>query len=114
MQLAGDGVFGCWPPPSVPLSTSNAIADTVGAPRSVSASLRQAPPFYGIFTLQNRDRNRRRIGARQSGCARGQHQVLNGIITPLLLTCVLIPGQQIQRARLSEERAGVHDDRHDL
>ena len=41
-------------------------------------------------------------------------QVLNGIITPLLLTYVLIPGQQIQRARLSEERAGVHDDRHDL
>jgi hypothetical protein len=41
-------------------------------------------------------------------------QVLNGIITPLLLTYVLIPGQQIQRARLSEERAGVQDDRHDL
>jgi hypothetical protein len=41
-------------------------------------------------------------------------QVLNGIITPLLLTYVLIPGRQIQRARLSEERAGVHDDRHDL
>jgi hypothetical protein len=41
-------------------------------------------------------------------------QVLNGIITPLLLTYVLIPGQEIQRARLSEERPGVQDDRHDL
>jgi hypothetical protein len=36
----------------VPLSTAYAIADATGAPRSVSASLRQAPLFYGIFTLQ--------------------------------------------------------------
>ncbi|MDT5183912.1 MAG: hypothetical protein QOI29_2070 [Mycobacterium sp.] len=99
----------------MPLSTSNAVADTVGAPRSVSASLRQAPLFYGIFTLQNRDRNRRRIW-RPAIWLRSWStaQVLNGIITPLLLTYVLIPGQQIQRARLGEERAGVQDDRHDL
>src|SRR4029079_19172313 len=36
----------------VPLSTSYAIADAVGAPRSVSAKLRQAPLFYSIFTMQ--------------------------------------------------------------
>ena len=36
----------------VPLSTSYAIADATGAPRSVSKSLRGAPLFYGIFTLQ--------------------------------------------------------------
>jgi len=36
----------------VPLSTSYAIADATGAPRSVSKSLHEAPLFYGIFTLQ--------------------------------------------------------------
>ena len=74
----------------VPLSTSYAIADVVGAPRFVSASLRQAPLFYGIFTLQVV------IGAAVA-LAPGNlvalvvnAQVLNGIITPLLLTYVLI------------------------
>ena len=74
----------------VPLSTSYAIADAVGAPRSVSAKLRQAPLFYGIFTLQVV------IGA-AFALAPGNlvalvvnAQVLNGIITPLLLTYVLI------------------------
>jgi Mn2+/Fe2+ NRAMP family transporter len=74
----------------VPLSTSYAIADAVGAPRSVSAKLRQAPLFYGIFTLQIV------IGAAVA-LAPGNLvalvvnvQVLNGIITPLLLTYILI------------------------
>ena len=74
----------------VPLSTSYAIADAVGAPRSVSAKLRQAPLFYGIFTLQVV------IGA-AFALAPGNlvalvvnAQVLNGVITPLLLTYVLI------------------------
>ena len=74
----------------VPLSTSYAIADALGAPRSVSTSLRQAPLFYGIFTLQVV------IGA-AFALAPGNlvalvvnAQVLNGIITPLLLTYVLI------------------------
>jgi NRAMP (natural resistance-associated macrophage protein)-like metal ion transporter len=74
----------------VPLSTSYAIADAVGAPRSVSASFRQAPLFYGIFTLQIV------VGAGVA-LAPGNlvalvvnAQVLNGIITPLLLTYVLI------------------------
>ena len=74
----------------VPLSTSYAIADAAGAPRSVSASFRQAPLFYGIFTLQIV------VGAGVA-LAPGNlvalvvdAQVLNGIITPLLLTYVLI------------------------
>jgi len=74
----------------VPLSTSYAIADATGAPRSVSASFRQAPLFYGIFTLQIV------VGA-AIALAPGNlvalvvnAQVLNGIITPLLLTYVLI------------------------
>jgi Mn2+/Fe2+ NRAMP family transporter len=74
----------------VPLSTSYAIADAIGVPRSVSASLRQAPLFYGIFTAQVV------VGAAVA-LAPGNlvalvvnAQVLNGIITPLLLTYILI------------------------
>jgi len=74
----------------VPLSTSYAIADAVGAPRSVSTSFRQAPLFYSIFTLQIV------IGA-GIALAPGNlvalvvnAQVLNGIITPMLLAYVLI------------------------
>ncbi|MDH6245788.1 divalent metal cation transporter [Mycobacterium sp. OTB74] len=74
----------------VPLSTSYAIADATGTPRSVSASLRQAPLFYGVFTLQI-------IVGAAVALAPGNlvalvvnAQVLNGIITPLLLTYVLI------------------------
>jgi Mn2+/Fe2+ NRAMP family transporter len=74
----------------VPLSTSYAIADAVGVPRSVSASWRQAPLFYGIFTLQIV------VGA-VVALAPGNlvalvvnTQVLNGVITPLLLTYILI------------------------
>jgi hypothetical protein len=70
----------------VPLSTSYAIADAARAPRSVSKSLRQAPLFYGIFTLQIV------LGA-GFALAPGNlislvvnAHVLNGIITPLLLT----------------------------
>jgi Mn2+/Fe2+ NRAMP family transporter len=74
----------------VPLSTAYAIADAVGEPRSVSAHFRDAPLFYGIFTLQIL------VGA-GIALAPGNlvalvvnAQVLNGIITPLLLTYVLI------------------------
>jgi Mn2+/Fe2+ NRAMP family transporter len=74
----------------VPLSTSYAIADATGSPRSVSASFREAPLFYGLFTLQIV------VGA-GIALAPGNlvalvvnAQVLNGIITPLLLTYILI------------------------
>jgi len=74
----------------VPLSTSYAIADAIGRPRSTSDSFRQAPLFYGLFTLQIA------VGA-GIALAPGNlvalvvnAQVLNGIITPMLLTYVLI------------------------
>ena len=74
----------------VPLSTSYAIADALGSPRSVSSSLKQAPLFYGIFTLQVV------VGAGVA-LAPGNlvalvvnAQVLNGIICPMLLTYILI------------------------
>ena len=74
----------------VPLSTSYAVAEATGTTRSVSASFREAPLFYGLFTLQIV------VGA-GIALAPGNlvslvvnAQVLNGIITPLLLTYVLI------------------------
>jgi NRAMP (natural resistance-associated macrophage protein)-like metal ion transporter len=74
----------------VPLSTSYAIADALGTPRSVTATFRQAPLFYGLFTTQVV------VGAGVA-LAPGNlvslivnAQVLNGIITPLLLTYVLV------------------------
>jgi len=74
----------------VPLSTSYAIADAIGRPRSITNSFRQAPLFYGLFTVQI-------IAGAAVALAPGNlvslavnAQVLNGIITPLLLTYVLI------------------------
>jgi Mn2+/Fe2+ NRAMP family transporter len=74
----------------VPLSSSYAIAEAVGAPRSVSNSLRQAPLFFGLFTLELV------VGAAVA-LAPGNlislvvnMQVLNGLITPALLVFVLI------------------------
>jgi Mn2+/Fe2+ NRAMP family transporter len=74
----------------VPLSTSYAISETVGVERSLSRKLREAPFFYGIFTVQLV------VGAAVAllpGNAVDlviQAQVLNGFITPILLTYILI------------------------
>ena len=74
----------------VPLSTAYAISETVGVERSVSRRLREAPLFYGLFTAQVV------IGAAIAllpGNAVAlvvNAQVLNGFITPCLLTYVLI------------------------
>jgi len=74
----------------VPLSTSYAIAEAAGARRSVSDRPREAPLFYGLFTLQLL------VGAAVA-LAPGNlislvvnMQVLNGLITPIVLTYVLI------------------------
>ena len=74
----------------VPLSTSYAIAETAGVERSLSRKLREAPFFYGLFTAQLL------IGALVAllpGSAVSlviNAQVLNGFITPILLTYILI------------------------
>ena len=74
----------------VPLSSSYAIAESFGAERSVSDSPRQAPLFFGLFTVQLV------VGAAVA-LAPGNlvslvvnMQVLNGLITPVLLTFVLV------------------------
>ena len=74
----------------VPLSTSYAVADALGKPRSLTNKFREAPLFYGLFTLQVL------IGAGVA-IAPGNlvslvvnTQVLNGVITPMLLAFILI------------------------
>lgn len=74
----------------VPLSTAYAISEATGAERSVSKSFRQAPLFLGLFTGQVF------IGAAIALIPGNlirllvQAQVLNGLITPILLTYVLV------------------------
>jgi Mn2+/Fe2+ NRAMP family transporter len=74
----------------VPLSTSYAISEAIGVERSVSKSFRQAPLFLGLFTGQVF------IGAAVALIPGNlikllvDAQVLNGLITPILLTYVLV------------------------
>ena len=74
----------------VPLSTAYAVAETAGVERSLSRKLREAPFFYGLFTAQLV------IGAAVALLPGNavelvvNAQVLNGFITPVLLTYILI------------------------
>jgi NRAMP (natural resistance-associated macrophage protein)-like metal ion transporter len=74
----------------VPLSTSYAIAEAIGAERSVSSSFRQAPLFFGVFTAQIV------IGAAVVLVPGNllqlivNTQVLEGVVTPVTLTFILV------------------------
>jgi Mn2+/Fe2+ NRAMP family transporter len=74
----------------VPLSSAYAIAETAGVERSLARKLREAPLFYGLFTVQLV------IGAAIALLPGNlvtlviNAQVLNGFITPVLLTYILI------------------------
>ena len=74
----------------VPLSSAYAIAETAGVERSLSRKLREAPVFYGIYTVQLV------IGAIVALLPGNlvqlviNAQVLNGFITPVVLTYILI------------------------
>ncbi|AEA22323.1 natural resistance-associated macrophage protein [Pseudonocardia dioxanivorans CB1190] len=91
-QLFGLGLLGASALAAavVPLSTSYAVAEAVGVESSVSRSFRQAPLFLGLFTGQIV------LGAAIALIPGNliellvQAQVLNGIITPILLAYVLI------------------------
>ena len=74
----------------VPLSTSYAIADATGSPRSITTKFRDAPLFYSIFTLQILVGAAVALAPGNLVALAVNAQVLNGIITPLLLTYVLI------------------------
>ncbi len=91
-QLFGLGLLGASALAAavVPLSTSYAISEAAGTERSVSKSFREAPLFIGLFTGQIF------LGAAVALIPGNlitilvNAQVLNGIITPILLTYVLI------------------------
>ncbi len=74
----------------VPLSTSYAVAESVGVERSVSKSFRQAPLFLGLFTAQII------VGAGVVLIPGNlflliiNTQVLEGVVTPITLVFVLI------------------------
>ncbi|NKQ56039.1 divalent metal cation transporter [Amycolatopsis sp. K13G38] len=91
-QLFGLGLLGASALAAavVPLSTSYAVSEAVGVESSVSRSFRQAPLFLGLFSGQIV------LGAAIALIPGNliqllvQAQVLNGLITPILLTYVLI------------------------
>ena len=74
----------------VPLSTAYALAETAGVERSLSRKIREAPFFYGVYTLQLV------LGAIIALLPGNlvalviNAQVLNGFITPIILTYILI------------------------
>ena len=85
LRHPGDGI----PAAVVPLSSAYGIAEAVGAERSVSSSLRRAPLFFGLFTMQL-------VMGAGVALAPGNlislvvnMQVLNGLITPALLWFIL-------------------------
>ena len=91
-QLFGLGLLGASALAAavVPLSTAYAVSEAVGAERSVGKSFKEAPLFIGLFTFQIA------MGAAVAMIPGNlitiliNAQVLNGIITPILLTYVLI------------------------
>ena len=74
----------------MPLSSAYAIAETAGVERSLSRKLREAPIFYGVYTVELV------IGAIVALLPGNlvalviNAQVLNGFITPVQLTYILI------------------------
>jgi NRAMP (natural resistance-associated macrophage protein)-like metal ion transporter len=91
-QLFGIGLLGASALAAavVPLSTAYAVTEAVGSERSTSKSFKEAPLFVGLFTGQIV------IGAAVALVPGNlieilvNAQVLNGIITPILLTYILI------------------------
>jgi Mn2+/Fe2+ NRAMP family transporter len=74
----------------VPLSTSYAVSESLGTERSVSNSFREAPIFVGLFTLQIIVGAAIAIVPTNLIATLVNAQILNGIITPILLTYILI------------------------
>jgi Mn2+/Fe2+ NRAMP family transporter len=74
----------------VPLSTAYVVSEAIGAERSVGKSFREAPLFRWLFTGQIV------IGAVVALLPGNlidlliRTQILNGVIAPILLTCILV------------------------
>jgi Mn2+/Fe2+ NRAMP family transporter len=92
VQLFGIGLLGASALAAVvvPLSSSYAVSEAIGSERSVGKRFSEAPVFLGLFTIQII------IGATVALIPGNlintliNAQVLNGIITPILLVYVLI------------------------
>ncbi|HVM57547.1 MAG TPA: divalent metal cation transporter [Gaiellaceae bacterium] len=74
----------------VPLSSSYAIAEGLGVERSVSDSFRRAPFFFGLFTLQLVVGAAVALAPGNLVSLAVNMQVLNGLITPVLLVFILV------------------------
>ncbi len=74
----------------VPLSTAYAISEAVGAERSVSRRFSEAPLFVGLFTAQILLGGAFALAPGNLIELLVNMQVLNGIITPILLTFILV------------------------
>ena len=96
----------------VPLSTSYAIADATGGPRSVSKSLRDAPLFYGIFTLADRGRRGRRTRPGQPRRPRRQRPGAQRDHHTDAAHLRADPGQPVDGAGHGQERPDLQDCRH--
>ena len=74
----------------VPLSTSYAVSEAMGSERSVSKSFREAPIFLGLFTAQIIIGSVVALIPGNLISVLINTQILDGVITPLLLVYVLI------------------------
>jgi len=74
----------------VPLATSYAVAEAVGVERSVSRTFREAPLFMGLFTALILIGSAVALLPGNLITLLLNMQVLNGIITPIVLTFILI------------------------
>jgi Mn2+/Fe2+ NRAMP family transporter len=91
-QLFGIGLLGASALAAavVPLSTAYAVSEAIGSERSVGKRFREAPIFISLFTAQIV------VGAAVALIPSNliktliNAQILNGIITPILLTYILI------------------------
>lgn len=74
----------------VPLSTAYAISEAVGVERSVSRSFKEAPLFLGLFTAQIAVGSFIALAPGNLIDLLLNMQVLNGIITPIVLSFILV------------------------
>lgn len=98
----------------VPLSTAYAIAETAGVERSLSRKLREAPFFYGIYTVQLVVGAHGRPSAGQRGQPGDQRSGAERIHHPDSPDLHPHPGQPPVRPRRRREWAGLPRRRHDL
>jgi NRAMP (natural resistance-associated macrophage protein)-like metal ion transporter len=74
----------------VPLSTSYAVSEALGSERSVGKSYKEAPLFIGLFTIQIVIGSLIALIPSNLINTLINTQILNGVITPILLVYILI------------------------